>query len=263
MKTMWLALLLSAAPALAEPPRLELYTARADGSLTVGADGRVLDVALSSSVDLGKDVLAGFEERIRAWRFEPIVENGQPVNAKGRMHLSLVALREVGADSATFGIRSVQFLDPPGTAPADAQPGLKAPLYPANGLRAGAGADLVVLVKVDAQGQVLSAATETLELLGVASRQAHQKQLAAQFRLEAERTALAWVLPGLEAGSMARVPVRFTTDRMAGWTSTVPQAVELPEWAALELASEQVKDFSASGLASAEQFRLLTPLDGA
>jgi hypothetical protein len=257
-----LSLLLAASPAFAVSPDAQIYTARAAGSLTIGADGRVLDVELTSEASLGTGVLEGYEERVRSWQFEPIREDGRPVNAKGLMQLSLVALREKGDDMATFAIRGVQFLDPPGTE--SEWPRLAQPSYPANALKAGAGAEVMLLLKLDAQGRVQSAATEHLALLGVATRQAHQANLAAQFRRSAERIAMEWTISGQPDGQVVRVPVRYTTDRWArGWAPTAMQPVELPEWAVLELASAQATDLSAGGVATAGQFKLLTPLDGA
>lgn len=262
MKKFLLSLLLAASPAFAASPDAQLYTARAEGSLTIGADGRVLDVELTSKASLGTGVLEGYEERVRSWRFEPVIEDGRPVKAKGLMQLSLVARREKGDDMATFAIRGVQFLDPPGAATEG--PHLAPPSYPTNALKAGAGAEVMLLLKLDAQGRVQSAATEHLALLGVATRQAHQANLAAQFRRSAEKIAMDWTIPGQPEGQVVRVPVRYTTDRWAaGWAPTSMQVVELPEWAVLELASAQATDLSAGGVATAEQFKLLTPLDGA
>ncbi len=256
--------LLAASPVLAAAPEVQRYTARAEGSLTIGADGRVVDVDLSSNANLGKEVLAAYEERIRGWRFEPIVENGQPVNAKGLMQLSLVAEREKGSESAAFAIRHVWFMDPPGTAPAADAPRLAQPSYPTNALKAGVGADVVLVLKLDAQGRVQSAATEKLDLLGVAPRQSHLSGLVAQFRRSAEKAAVGWTIPGQPEGVLVRVPVRYVTDRWAsGWAPTAMQVVELPEWAVLELAAAQARDLSAAGMATAQQFKLLTPLDGA
>jgi hypothetical protein len=262
MKKLLLSLLLAASPVFASSPDVQIYTARAEGSLTIGADGRVLDVELTSEASLGTGVLEGYEQRVRSWRFEPIVEDGQPVNAKGLMRLSLVARREKGDDMATFAIRGVQFLDPPGKA--TEWPRLAQPSYPSNALKAGAGAEVMLLLKLDAQGRVQSAATEQLALLGVATRQAHQANLAAQFRRSAEKIAMEWTIGGQPDGQVVRVPVRYTTDRWArGWAPTAMQPVELPEWAVLELTAKQATELSAGGVATAGQFKLLTPLDGA
>lgn len=263
MKTLVLSLLLAASPAFAASPDVQVYTARAEGSLTIGADGRVLDVELTSDDYLGKGVLDGYEERIRAWRFEPVVEGGQPVNAKGRMHLYLVAAREKGNPTATFGVRSVRFLDPPGTLLYAQGSTLAPPAYPSNALRAGAGAEVMLLVKLDAQGRVQRVAAEQLALLGVATRQSHQAYLAAQFRRAAEKAVAQWTISGHPDGQLLRVPVRFSIGRQEGWIPTAVQPVELPEWAVLERATEQAAQLSDGGVATAAQFRLLTPLDDA
>ncbi len=263
MNRFLLSLLLAASPVPAATPAVQVYTARAEGSLTIGADGRVLDVELTSDANLGKGVLDSYEERIRAWRFEPIVEGGQPVNAKGRMHLYLVAAREKGNPTATFGVRSVRFLDPPGTLLYDQRSTLVAPGYPSNALRAGVGAEVMLLVKLDAQGRVQRVATEQLALLGVATRQSHQANLAAQFRRAAEKAVAQWTITGHPDGQVLRVPVRFSVDRRPGWIPTAMQPVDLPEWAVLERATEQVAQLSDGGVATAGQFKLLTPLDGA
>ena len=264
MKTLLLSLLLAASPALAASPDVQIYTARAEGSLTIGTDGRVVDVELTSDASLGTGVLEGYEERVRAWRFEPIVENGQPVNAKGQMRLSLVAMREKGQDTASFAIRGVQFLDPPGEPSGTPWPRLAPPAYPPSALRAGAGAEVMLLLKLDAQGRVQAATTEHLALLGVATRQSHQDNLAAQFRRSAEAIAKEWTIPGQQDGGVVRVPVHYFTDRWrTGWAPTVMQATDLPEWAVLELAAEQVTELSAGGVATADRFKLLTPLDDA
>lgn len=260
-----LSVLLAASPVFAADPEVQRYTARAEGSLTIGADGRVLDVDLSSNAYLGKEVMAGYEERIRGWRFEPIVENGQPVNAKGLMQLSLVAERDKGGESAAFGIRRVWFMDPPGTAPAAADaPRLAQPLYPSSAGKAGIGAELMLVLKLDVQGRVQSAATEKIDLLGAAPRQSNLNSMAVQFRRSAERAAAGWLIPGQSEAGLVRVPVRYTMgQRSSGWAQTTAQKVELPEWAVLELSKAQAKDLSTAGMATAEQFKLLTPLDGA
>lgn len=264
MKKLLLSLLLVAAPAFAGSPDLQVYTARAEGSLTIGADGSVLDVELTSDANLGTGVLEGYEQRIRGWRFAPITEDGRPVNAKGLMQLSLVAAREKGNEMATFAIRGVQFLDPPGVAPESERSFLAPPSYPARALRAGVGAEVMLLLKLDAQGRVQAATTEHLALLGPVTRQSHQDSYAEQFRRSAERVALEWSVTGQPEGQVVRVPVRYTTDRWSrGWAPTTLQAIDLPEWAELAIATQQATDLGAGGVATAEQIKLLTPLDEA
>ena len=76
--------------------------------------------------------------------------------------------------------------------------------------------------------------------------------------------ALEWSITGQPDGQVVRVPVRYTTDRWAaGWAPSTLQAIELPEWAVLALSTQQATDLAAGGVAIAEQFKLLTPLDEA
>lgn len=264
MKTLLLSLLLLAAPVAAESADIQLYTARADGSLTIGPDGRVVDVELESEGNLGAEVIEGFEERIRAWRFEPISEDGRPVIAKGRLSLALVAAREEGSKSNKFGIRHVQFLDPPGAPSPVGAARMSPPSYPKGALRDGAGAEVGLLLRIDAQGKVVSVATERLELLGVSATQGHLGHLEAQFRRSAERVAMSWTFEGFPEGEAIRVPVRYVPSRYtAGWIPTVFRPVQMPEWAVLEKVRADATELSAGGLAVATRFKLLTPLDEA
>ncbi|GAB2488762.1 energy transducer TonB [Arenimonas alkanexedens] len=266
MKRFWLLLLLLlvTSMAMADDKDVQLYTTLVQGDLSIGAEGEVLDVELSSRGSLGKGVLEGFEQRIRAWRFEPILVDGQPVIAKGRMHLSLVATRKKGDSVTQFGIRHVRFLEPAGTASTTSASRLVPPSYPSHALRAGAGAQVLLLVKLDAEGRPSQVTTEQLELLGVATRQAHQGYLASQFRRSAERVAERWSFHGHQAGDVVRVPVTYMAPGMSdGWIPTVVQAVDLPEWAVLELSTQRAVELNADGSATAAQFKLMTALDGA
>jgi len=121
-----------------------------------------------------------------------------------------------------------------------------------------------LVLKLDVQGRVQSAATEKIDLLGAAPRQSNLNSMAVQFRRSAERAAAGWLIPGQSEAGLVRVPVRYTMgQRSSGWAQTTAQKVELPEWAVLELSKAQAKDLSTAGMATAEQFKLLTPLDGA
>ena len=264
MNKLLLSLLLVAAPAFADDANLQHYTARAEGSLTIGTDGRVLDVELAGDENLGKDVIAGYKERIRAWRFEPVIEDGKPVVAKGLMQLALVAEREKGVDSAKFGIRHVQFMDPPGAPSPVTATKLTPPSYPSSALRDGVGAEVGMVLQLDAQGGVVSAAVERMELLGVTRRQGHLANHEAQFRRSAERIAKEWKFDVTPGQDVVRVPVRYAPPQYAaGWVPTVFRPVTLPEWVQLRNDTAQALELSAGGLALSTQIKLLTPLDGA
>ena len=134
-----LSLLLSlSAPAFAG--EAQVFAASTRGELLIDADGRVAELTLDRK-GLGDEVMAAVEARVRSWRFEPVVEAGQPVGLKATLRLDMLAMRESETDGLTLAIRHVQFLDPP--APGKTGPGasvhapkLQRPSYPKTAARA-------------------------------------------------------------------------------------------------------------------------------
>lgn len=263
MKKLLLSLLLCSTTAVAAPGDVEVFTASAHGSLTIGADGSVQDVELDSHASLGEGILDGYEQRVRQWRFEPVLESGTPVVAKARVHLSLAATRTKGTPGARFTIRRARFLDASGESHAGWGTRPAHPVYPAIALREGVGAQVVVMVQLDAQGRPAKVAAEQLELLGVPAGRSNLGRLAGQFRSSAEQVAAKWTFQGQREGDVLRVPIRYRPGGMAGgWVLTVVQPVELPEWAAQERERQQAVELGYDGVATAARFKLLTPLDG-
>ena len=74
-----LLLALLAGPAFAKAPPDQV--ASTTGELVVDAEGRVVSVKLDHK-DLGAERMSGFERQIRAWRFEPVIEDGKAVSAR-------------------------------------------------------------------------------------------------------------------------------------------------------------------------------------
>lgn len=81
----------------AEPSRLEsVLTTRVDGEIVVSPEGVVEDVSLSTSVDPA--IKALLETRVREWRFQPVVVDGQARRARSAMRVTLAATRRVDSD---------------------------------------------------------------------------------------------------------------------------------------------------------------------
>lgn len=255
-------LVLGLAVAQAQAASTEVFLLDAEGSLTVGADGSVIDVKLDNQAALGPDAAKGYEQHIRGWRFEPVIEDGKPVNAMARMKLSLVAIRKSGAREATFGIRRVWFTDPPTVAASNpaGRPKMDRPRYPAGPVREGVGAKLELLVRLDGEGRVSEVATERLVLLG-RDPGTHKGKFSANFRKAAEKVAREWIIPGYGEGALVIVPVSFwptpTTD---AWQQVHAGVVELPAWAAAARSEKAAVDLVASGERTSSRLRLLTPL---
>ncbi len=229
--------------------KMEYLVADASGTLTVAADGSVTDVDVGDGDRIGDSASEGLEAQIRTWRFEPVLEDGKPVPVKAFLKLSLVAAQEKGAGQATMTIRNVWFLDPPkraGGEPVGASSQLQPPRFPDRALRAGAGAEVMLLLELGEGGAVSRVGTERVALLG-----APQGKLAGKMaRLMSEaavQVATGWRIAGYEAGQHVRVPVTFNTVR-AGWQRMHPFTIEPTPWVLAALSKdEDVADMAAGG----------------
>lgn len=244
-----LASALAAAPAAAGEQ--QLFTTGTHGTIVVGPDGRVVDVDLEGEDTLGEQAVAGYEQVMRGWEFEPVLEDGRPVTARGFVNLSLLAAREENSDSATLGIRDVWFVDPPEQQRRDARARLKSmppPRYPTGALRAGVGAEVRLLVELDASGAVARAEVEKLAFVGD-DPGAARNSLAREFARVSKEAAADWVLPDVDDGTrLVAVPVRFIPGEGRGWRRLHGHDWQADPWVGEMRAREAaVEQLSASG----------------
>lgn len=269
-----LLLALALASSASHAGEAEYFTAGATGKLTIGADGSVLDVDLRSSGAtgrLGKAVIDAYEERIRAWRFEPVTEDGRPVNVTGHMQLSLAAKRVPGEPEAAFGIRRVTFLDPPSMGAGAPGPRprhrMTSPVYPkAPGLE-GVGAEVMLALRLDARGAVSAVGTRALALLGnvpdgESTRQRYARERHARtFRHSAEGVAKSWRLQGFSEGDVVMVPVLYSPGGTSAWLRTVDMAIDVPVWIRAREADKTAVRLDGSGEPLSTRIKLETELD--
>lgn len=242
------------------------FRANVQGELTIGPDGSVVDVRFDDANWMAPLVREGYESQVRAWRFEPILEDGKPVNALGRMSLRLSAKRDDASGRAEFRIDQAYFLDPgPDTMEKmAARAGMsRAPVYPEDPARAGVGAEVGVVLRLGADGAPEEAAVDRFEFRGASARSL-EKKFASQFERATLAAAKHWRFPGFEAGQVLRVPVVYTPPRFAGpragWIPVVPVNRETPAWALVDAAGRNAIQLAAGGEAPSERLRLLTPL---
>lgn len=261
IKVLMSALLLAAGGVAAAEPAY--FSAKVDGQLTIGPQGDVVDVTLEGADWMGEEVVKGYERKIRGWRFEPVLEDGKPVNAVGRMALSLVAVRDDEARTAHFAIRRVVFLDPAG---ADEPPGagrkLRIPAYPAEAVHSGTGANIMLVAELDAQGDVKRVAAESVHLTGNVPKQKF-KYFGKQFRRAAEQAASQWRFDHLAGEGIVRIPMVFSVSRSGnapGWQRIHPFRIKAPAW--VQQVDAPPMDLAANGEGS-RRLQLLTPLDEA
>lgn len=264
-----LLLALLTGPASAEEPRI--YAAYTTGELVVDAEGRVASVTLDHK-DLGAKVMAAFEEKIRAWRFEPVITEGRAAEARARMHLGLLVREKTEDTAVTLEVRAVRFSDLPdsrqvvatGTDALGAKAaGLRMPppIYPGSPRRAGVGATLWLLVRVGADGRVEKVGTQAADLMSLeAITPEWQKSHLQQFVDAAVKATRKWRLPGF-AGTDVRVPMTFPLhgDDRRRWVPIVPMPVEVPPW--VVLCENDAIPLNGSGKPSSARFRLLSAIN--
>lgn len=218
------------------------------GTIEVDPAGQVAGHALDHADALPPGVVRLVAQSLPAWRFAPVIVDGQPRATRAPMRLRVVARHVEGdADRYEISIRSAWF-------GSDAEPDpatqvtkldMTPPYYPDGARKAGVAGTVYVLLKVGADGKVEEAAAEQTNLTVVGP-----ENVMRHARRDLERSALAaargWTfLPPADAAEAAkgewivRVPVTFKhvhdgEDRLppapGQWESYVPGPRHRPSW---------------------------------
>jgi hypothetical protein len=262
MRLIALALALVPVFSLAAPQRFEASTF---GSLTVEPDGRVSEVTLDAR--LKPPFRSAFEDAIRRWQFQPIVQDGHPIRAVGHMSLTLFLETDRSADSVRAGFERVDFVD----APEDQRMSraemheqglrLRPPQYPVGVAMAGVGGELMMLVEVDEQGEVLRAEPQSASLfVSSDSRPSAVEDAYEQLAKATRRAAMRWKLPNLEERT-ALVPVVFSAPGQTSdfWRPIYDVAIVPQPWM---LTAGEACQLTASGERESERLRLVQPVEG-
>ena len=240
----------------------QVYTGYSSGTLTIAEAGAVVDVDLDTD-DLGAEIVTAYEQRIRQWRFDPIVEDGQPVRARARMQLRLVAVRVPEQDGMRLGFEKVTFADDTQTParPSD-HARMPPPRYPSAALRAGVGAVLELTLRVGADGKATEVAVTGMDLLGEHVGTTNEQARHAQALTDAVlAVADGWTLPG-SAGELVTVPVTFRPGMGRQWLRIRSFDVEVPAWVAIAQGEQVTVQLDAGGQRSSTRLQLLTPIEG-
>lgn len=227
------------------------------GELGIDPEGKVY--ATDISTILTPDVKALVEKTVRGWQFEPIVHGGKAVYAKTGMQLDLLA-RQVDA-GYRLQVENVRFMY------GDRKPlRMVPPQYPMDALREHISGDVLMAIRIDAQGRVVDAAAIQFSL---PYRDASEKQIqrwGKHFEKAAVAAVKGWAYEaakpdmGQEAEMTQIVPISFRTSSDRDVTSSVdgwqpaPDRVYKPiPW----LTADQQK-FDATGLKQGESLAVGT-----
>lgn len=232
------------------------YEMEVKGEIAIGPDGAVSDYKLKGR--LHPAIAAVVDKRVRAWTFEPILVDGKPVIATTRMRLALSATPAEG-DRYALQVQNVSFGEP------ERVGALPPPRYPAEAARASVGGKVVLLLRIDAQGNVVDVWPEQTSL--TPNGDAHG---ADKWRRKFEAVTMAaarhWKFnagerfDGEAMDSVARVPVSYDMygGSNAHWNAFVPGPIRPAPWARADQSTvagrARLRDGEAQSLSS--RFRL-------
>ena len=279
-----LVLLVCMGSGLAQSPQAIRKQAEASmlvtGSVLIERDGSVSGLEVDQRDKLPEVVASLVDRAGPTWRFEPVLVDGEARRVKARMSLLVVANKledggyRVGIRSSYFGkdaMTAEERVEQP-----DAVKGLdmKPPSYPLSAAEIGASGIAYVVLKIGADGKVMDAAIEQVNLRTVGDANL-MKRMRSAFSRSALNAAKQWSFT-VPAGATdehgfvsLRVPVDYemvgrTPPTYGQWRAYIPGPRETIPWIQDDQASsESPEAMLAGGLYQmGKGLRLLTPLGG-
>lgn len=251
------------------------------GHVLIEQDGHVSDWEVDQPGKLPKAVVGLIESAVAAWKFKPVLVDGQPHRAKARMSLRVVANRQDDGDyqiairSGYFGEEAMspgERLEQAGTS--EVQPiQMRPPAYPMRAVDMQAQGTAYLILQINRQGLVEDAFVEQVNLktVGNEKQMSQMRDMLAKPALAAARK---WTfripVTGEEADSeywQIRVPVDYVLSdtRSAGygqWDVYIPGPRHHAPWRQDTLDHDDSPDAMLAGsiYQVGKGLRLLTPL---
>ena len=272
-------LVLLSTPVMAQSAQEALKQAEASmvvtGHVDIEADGTVSAHHIDRRPDLPGFVVDLVDRAASVWRFEPLLVDGEPVPARARMNLRVVARPagdnyEVSIANGSFG----EYSDTATDHVTRRQDRFKPPRYPEEMLRRGVAGTVYLLLKVGRDGSVEDVIAERVNLRAYA-RERDMERWRRSFAQRSVNTARDWKFNPPTTGPrvdeefwVVRVPVEYAingNDVTAGtWEQYVPGPVHpAPDWMEDAAGSSASDAMIAGGVQMVgNERRLLTPLGG-
>jgi hypothetical protein len=187
------------------------------GTLTVAPNGSVSSYQLDDAEKLPAAVSSLLQQAIPSWQFDPLVRDGKPVSVRSRMGLRVV-LHSLGDKRYRLYLAGAYFSADRKPLKGDASRRTQ-PRYPMQAIRNRVSGTVYLALKVDAQGRVIDAMAEQVNLrfAGDDQEMERYRRLLAGSALEAARS---WVLdPRSFEGAgdhYAMVPVSYVLNVSPG-----------------------------------------------
>lgn len=214
------------------------------GSVVVDTQGRLNTLTLDKEERLPPAVAKLIRRQAQHWRFEPVLIDGKPVNAKSPMSVRVIAQR---ANENDYAIRLGGASFGQGAPDVHPEAGLRGdqltpPRYPDKAARMGVSGTAYVIAKVGRDGKVQDAIVEQVNLQVVAREREMEdlRRLLGDNALAASRK---WTFHAPTRGEEAdkpywtvRVPVVYQfdgvtkPDRYGEWEAYVPGPRQVAPW---------------------------------
>ncbi|TBR39784.1 MULTISPECIES: energy transducer TonB [Dyella] len=211
------------------------------GTIVLNKDGTVASTSIDDENVLGNALSDVVRKTAAQWRFDPVMQNGEPVIAKARMSVRLVARKN---DSGDYNVRvkGAMFGESVDATKRRNLPHLTSPAYPPAAVSAQLEATTYVALRLDKDGHVIDAVAEQVNLSQWGSERL-MKEWRDVFAKAALAAARKWTVqrpddaPPLNADTWtARIPVVFhITNLHTGrtrsiWQTYVPGPVDPIPW---------------------------------
>lgn len=215
------------------------------GEITVDTTGSVASYTLDHQDKIPADIVGLVRDTATAWRFEPVLRDGHPVNARAHMSLRVVARHE-NPDSKSFVARvsGATFGEDGKDGEEITYASRKPPSYPQLAVNARVEGTVILLLKIDHDGKVADVTAEQVNLGAVGSDsdlRIWRKALANPCVQVAKDWTFTPPTRGPHANDptyVVRVPIQFhlnrdgeSRDRYGQWEVYVPGPKETVAWA--------------------------------
>lgn len=243
------------------------------GTVDIASDGTVDGYDFVETAAVNADVRKLLARVVPAWRFEPVLVNGQPADVRAETSIRLV-MNRTADDAYLMRIVGASFGSPEdGESPTSLS--LAPPSYPRNLAMKGVGGTVYLALKIDRDGQVVDAVAEQVNLRTIASETSMQRYRD-QLAQAALRAADQWTFRGPVAGPevdaphwSVRVPVDFLPPENSkpieagAWHAYVPGPRQPVPWASDDEQAEAADARLANGVYPLRSTgpQLLTSLD--
>lgn len=244
------------------------------GTIEIKPDGTVAVSQVDQPDRLPEGIAVFVQDQVAGWRFEPVLVDGKPVQARTKMSVRLIA-KNLREGQATVSIRSATFGDYQALPEAERITSKKMapPGYPMQAAERGVQGTVYLLLRVERDGSVGEVVTEQVNLKIIAG-EAQMEQFRGLFARASTAAAKRWAFKPPTVGEAAeqphwivRVPVDFafhgTEVKYGRWEAYVPGPRQSVAWAS-EDPSFSPDALPGDGIYLAGQNgpKLLTPLDG-